>query len=319
MPDHDQRFKNLLKEFFAEFIRLFFPGWADRFDFGGLEWLGEEIFPDPPQGQRRALDLVARLPVRQVLPAPRPGEADGWIALLHVEIESEDSVAPLRPRMFDYYWMLRARYRLPVLPIGLFLRVGLEGVGWDAFEESFWERRLVHFEYPYVGLPALDAEHYLRGDNWLGVALAALMRVPDDRRAWLKAEALRRLVECPENELRRFLLCEVVQAYLPLEGPQLEEFNHLLTTPKYGAAMKVQATWFEEGLEKGLEQGLEQGEVRGQRKLLRRQLEKKFGPLSPEAVRRLENWPAERLEEVGLAYTDARSLDELGLGPDQPA
>ena len=32
--------------------------------------------------------------------------------------------------MFDYYWMMRSRYRLPVLPIGLYLRVGLDGVGW---------------------------------------------------------------------------------------------------------------------------------------------------------------------------------------------
>jgi hypothetical protein len=139
--------------------------------------------------------------------------------------------------------------------------------------------------------------------------------VPDERRAWLKAEALRRLVECPENDMRRFQLCEVVQAYLPLERPQLDEFNHLLVTPKYGGAMKVQATWFEQGLEKGLEQG----EVKGKRNLLRRQLEKKFGPLSPEAIHRLDSWPAERLEEVADKILDARSLDELGLGPDQRA
>src|SRR5258708_40331858 len=95
--------------------------------------------------------------------------------------------------MFDYYWMLRHRYRLPVLPIGLYRRVGLDGVGWDEFEEYFWERRLVYFEYAYVGLPALDAEQYVRGDNILGVALAALMRVPEERRAELKAESLRRI------------------------------------------------------------------------------------------------------------------------------
>jgi hypothetical protein len=55
------------------------------------------------------------------------------------------------------------------------------------------------------------------------VALSALMRIAPERRAWLKAEALRRLVNCGESDQRRFLLCECVQAYLPLEGPQLEE------------------------------------------------------------------------------------------------
>jgi hypothetical protein len=306
MADHDQRFKNLLQEFFGEFVRLFFPDWADRFDFAGLERLNAEVFPDPPHGERRYLDLVAQLPTRQVVPAMRPEEEDSWIALLHVEIEWPEAVAPLRPRMFDYYWALRSRYRRPVLPIGLYLRVGLEGVGWDVFEEVFWERRLVHFEYAYVGLPALDAEQYVAGDNWLGVALSALMRISPERRARLKAEALTRLVASPLSDKQRFLLCEVVQAYLPLEGPQLEEFERLLTTEKYMAVLPTQKTWFEEGLEKG------------QRRVLRRQLEKRFGPLASPTLARLESLSAERVEELCLAVLDARSLGELGLGTDQP-
>ena len=184
-------------------------------------------------------------------------------------------------------------------------------MGWDVFEEFFWERRLVHFEYPYVGLPALDAEHYVNGDNWLGVALAALMRVPPERRAWLKAEALRRLVACPENEMRRFLLCEVVQAYLPLEGPQLEEFNHLLITEKYAEVLPMATTWFEEGLEKG--------RVLGQRRILQKQLEKRFGPLDRQVLVKLESLSGARVEELSLALLDARSLDELGLEADRYA
>jgi hypothetical protein len=232
MADHDQRFKTLLQTFFPEFMRLFFPAWAGRFDFGDIKRLNPEVFADPPQGERRYLDLIAELPTRQVLPAQRPGHEDSWIALVHVEIESADKVAPFRPRMFDYFWVLQDRHRLPVLPIALYLRVGLDGVGWEIYEQWFWEHRLVHFEYPYVGLPALDAEEYVGGDNLLGVALAALMRISPERRAWLKAEALRRLVACPEDDWRRLLLCECVQAYLPLEGPQLEEFEHLLVTER---------------------------------------------------------------------------------------
>src|SRR5690349_13980448 len=104
--DHDQRFKTLLREFFAEFFRLFFPDWAARFDFAGVEWLDKEVFADPPQGERTYLDLVARLPTRQAVPAQRPGQEDSWIALVHVEIEYRDAVAALRPRMLDYYHTL---------------------------------------------------------------------------------------------------------------------------------------------------------------------------------------------------------------------
>ena len=51
----------------------------------------------------------------------------------------------MRPRMFDAYVQLRRTHRLPVLPIGVFLRVGLDGIGVDFYEEHFWELRAVRF------------------------------------------------------------------------------------------------------------------------------------------------------------------------------
>src|SRR5262249_22820651 len=155
--------------------------------------LDKEVFPDPPEGSRHVLDLVGHVPTRLGVPGQRPGETERWLALVHIEIESPDRVKPLRPRVFNAYVNLRRSSGLPVLPIGLYLQVGLNGIGLDVYEEHFWELRPVHFEYLYVGLPALDGVQYVQGDNWLGVALAALMRIPRDRVAWLGAEALRRL------------------------------------------------------------------------------------------------------------------------------
>src|SRR5262249_47837919 len=144
-PDHDQRLKVLLKEFFRQFLLCFFPVWAARFDFEHLDWLDKEVFLSPPQGEKRELDLVARLRLRDDAPPVREGVKD-LVALLHVELESRESTAPLRPRMFEYYVQLRRDLQLPVLPIGLYLRVGLEGIGWDAYEEHFWEHRILRFE-----------------------------------------------------------------------------------------------------------------------------------------------------------------------------
>src|SRR5207248_9610715 len=81
MEDHDQRMKVLLREFFVEFMRLFFPLWAARFDFSTLSWLDKEIFPDPPRGERRAADLVARLSTVEV--PPRQHALEDWLALVH--------------------------------------------------------------------------------------------------------------------------------------------------------------------------------------------------------------------------------------------
>jgi hypothetical protein len=47
--------------------------------------------------------------------------------------------------MVSYYEYLRRTHDLPVWPIALYLRVGLEGIGWDVYEETFWDHRLLSF------------------------------------------------------------------------------------------------------------------------------------------------------------------------------
>ena len=89
-PDHDQRFKTLITEFFSEFLRLFFPAWAERFDLTAVDWLTQEVFPDPPQGERRALDLVCRVRLRPGVAPPFPGAEEGGLVLIHLEVESND-------------------------------------------------------------------------------------------------------------------------------------------------------------------------------------------------------------------------------------
>ncbi len=266
VTDHDQRFKSLLKEFFAEFFQTFFPDWAARFDFSTVDWLEQEVFTDPPQGERRSLDLVARLGLRPGVPPPVPTEStDRWLTLIHVEIESRDAAAPLRPRLFSYYEQLRRKHGLPVLPIALYLRVGLQGIGWDVYEEKYWEHLLVAFAYAYVGLPALDGEVYVTGDQLLGVALTALMRVSPNRRAEVHAEALRRLAEARENDYRRYLLFDCLEAYAALDEAQTQQLAALLQTERYQEAQAM--TTFEKGRKQGMEQGMEQGREEGQRRV----------------------------------------------------
>jgi hypothetical protein len=303
--DHDQRFKALIREFLREFIRLFFPEWYERIDFDNIEWLDKEIFLDPPAGETRDLDLVAKVRVRQAVESQRPGEPEGWIILIHIEVEADDRLTRLRPRMHDYYKGLRDRYRMPVWSLALYLHVGLEGVGWDVYEEYLWERRVLHFEYPYVGLPGLDAEQYQDSENILGVALAALMRVPDSRRAELRAHALQRIGASGENNYRKYLLAECVEQYLGLDEAQQREFERLLATETYREARTVAMTSYDKGEAVGI--------AKGQRQLLLWQLELRFGPLPALVRQRLEAITAERLKEIAEGILRGKSLKELGL------
>jgi hypothetical protein len=307
-PDHDQRLKVLLKEFFAQFFLCFFPAWAERFDFTAIDWLDKELFLAPPQGEKRQLDLVAKLRLREGAPPPREGVTD-LVALVHVEVETRKSAVALRPRMFDYWVQLRRDLGLPVLLIGLFLRVGLDGVGWDAYEEHFWGRCLLHFEYAYVGLPGLDAERFVTGEHLLGVALSTLMRVPPERRAELFAEGLQRIVRSGENDKRRFLLRECLEAYSELNEVQRERFRALLESEPYQEVKASMITTFERGLEKGIEQGI----VQGQRDTALLQLESRFGPLSPAVRQRVEALSPDELRQLTLDLLRAHSLKDLRL------
>ncbi len=309
MADHDQRFKTLLREFFGQFFELFFPDWARQFDFSRVEWLDKEVFPDPPVGLRRSLDLVAKLPVNEPQPDAAQEVGREWLALVHVEVESADTVAPLRRRMYQYYNHLRGRHDLPVLPVAVYLNVGLKGVGRDRYEEHFGQFEVVRFNYLYVGLPKLSAVEYVESPQPLGVA-PALMKTPRRRRPRLKAEALQRLAGCGENEYRKFLLAECVQAYLPLDEPREQrEFEQLLKTSEYREVQVMATTWFEQGIQEGRQQGRQEE----RRAILAVLLEERFGPLSASVRQKLENWPADRVGELIRKVLTANSLDELGL------
>src|SRR5262249_30432569 len=293
-PDHDQRLKVLLKEFFEQFFLCFFPAWAARFDFTAIDSLDNEPFLARPPGEKRHLDVVAGLRLRPGVPPPRP-DAAALLALVHVEVESRESVQPLRPRMFEYYVQLRRDSGLPVLPVGLFLRVGLDGIGWDAYEEPFWEHRVLRFEYAYVGLPALEARPYGTGGNLLGGGLSGLMRVPPQRRAELHAEALQRIARSGENDWRRFLLAECVEAYGDLDEAQRQELEALLNTEQYREARPLMMTTHE------------RGKIEGRREMALRLLEARFGPLPPDVKQRVEALDPEQLRPLPLDFAKAQS------------
>ncbi len=91
--------------------------------------------------------------------------------------------------MANYHIRLWRNYRdLPILSVGLYLQVGREGFGWEEFNRGSNNHNQIQVRYPYIGLPALNAEDYLRGENMLGVCLTTLMRMPPNQRFDLSLE-----------------------------------------------------------------------------------------------------------------------------------
>jgi len=313
LMDHDQRLKTLIRAFFADFLRLFFADWAGRLDLSAVEWLDQELYPDPPEGTRHVLDMVARAPILAAEDSGPPAS----ILLVHIEIESADHTTRLTPRLPYYYHFLRDKHQLPVLPIVIYLKVGLDGVGVDDFVEELFGLEVNRFQYLYVALPGLDGVEYLQGDNWLGVALAALMRIPPEQVAWLGAEALRRLAGAPLGEQARFLLGECVQAYLPLDEQRRQEYESLLQTKSYAEVLKMNQTVYEKGMEEGRLEGRSEGRLEGrlegQIDLTCALIEDRFGSVPDTLRQELERLSVDELLALAPKIPKAKSLEELGL------
>ena len=302
--DHDQRFKTLIREFFADFLRLFFAVWAERFDLEKVEWLDKEVLPNPPEGSRHLLDLVAKLH------AKRPVDEDGenLLALIHIEIEAPDRTTELKPRLPSYYVHLRDEHQLPVLPIVIYLKVKQDGIGVDVVSEKFWELEVLKFSYLYVGLPGLDGLEYVKGDSYLGVALSALMKLPTGRIIELGREAYRKLTESPLNEQQKHLLLSCLEDYLPLNERERFEFKRQIENDESPEVRIMAKTFFEDGREKGRQE--ERIEVL--RDTILRQGSKKFGAPTnavQSQIRSLSD--AVQLQELTVRIIDARTWDEL--------
>jgi hypothetical protein len=258
MVDHDQRFKEMLREFLCELLALFLPWLAARLAKAEVQWQPQEVFTNPPLGLVRRVDLVAIVP--EQLEEEKTSER-----LLHLEVESAGSLTEVRKKIGYYYPGLRTKHNLPVTCLALYLRVGLEGQGWDEYveqeaaEEEGGEE-VYRVRWRYVGLPALPAERYLAQDNWLGVALSALMKIEPGRKAWLRAEILRRLAtECQENDYRKLLLINCAETYLPLEGEQEAQYLRLVNQdPRYQEATRMILTTYDRGVAQGKREALQE-------------------------------------------------------------
>jgi hypothetical protein len=283
---HDQRFKDILHEFLQDFLKLFYPRVEERLDFEKVDHLDKEVFTDLHDGSRREADVVARIHTRDGNPE---------IILIHVEVQAR-TAPDVNERMFEYYALLRSRYKLPIFPIAVYLRGGKVGLVREEYRATLFGAEILRFCYESVRLSRLNAEEYLEEGGPVGAALAALMnRSTRTRRRSpeaLRVSMLSKVVESELDEARQFLLVDLIETYFPLSDSQKERYQRLVSRKEYRKVQDVELTWAEKLEQKGREEGL----LAGKREVLLRFLTAKFGPL-PE-------WAKERIDVVD-------SMDEL--------
>jgi Putative transposase, YhgA-like len=305
MPRHDSIFKQLLRSFFADLLRLVVPELAARLDLERTVHLDKEFFT--PAGIRRELDVLVEVPFQKLgVPA----------LLVHVEVE-----ARARPgmgwRLWRYRRQIQAVHERHVLPIVLYLQRGRPGVEVRVLDEDLLGADLADFRYVALGLAGADGEAYLARPEPLAWALAALMAPGTRSRPAYKLACLSRIAAADLEESKRMLLVNCVETYLELNLEERAEYSALCTVPENREVRAMAMTWAEKleakGLEKGMQRGMLQG-IRALRRVLLSLLEQRFGALPEETRQRVEAISSvERLTRLNQRALTARSLASLRL------
>ena len=246
---HDHLFKELLGEFFPEFIDLFFPQVSLFLDRNSIEFLPLELFANLTEGDTFETDLIVKA---------RFKDQDAFF-IIHFEHQAAFHKNFDR-RIFNYFSMLHRDYGLPVYPIVLFSHHSPKEDGDRSYIIEFPDWEVLRFSYRTIRLNHLSWRDYEHQPNPVASALMAKMKIRKQDRPDVKLACLRLMAGLNLNPAQLQLLSGFVDTYLklePLEEQHLQEQLDRIELREKEDVMTIVTSWMQQGIEQGIEQGRE--------------------------------------------------------------
>ena len=293
--DHDRLFKELLTNFFVDFIELFLPDVCRYLEKDSIQFIDKEIFTDVTAGKKREADLISkcRFLGREVF------------FLIHTEHQSTRE-KDFAKRMFFYSARLNEKYGLPVYPIALFSYDKPRNQEQSQYVIEFPDRKILEFNFVVIQLNRLNWHDFLKQENPIASALMAKMGFGKSERVQVKKECLRMIVRLKLDPARTHLLSGFVDSYLRLREAEQERFNketQKLPPREREGVMELTTSWKEEGIQIGLQQGATN--------LVLLQLRKRFTKLAKKTEAQIQKLPTEKLQDLGIALFDFKDKKDL--------
>lgn len=240
--------------------------------------------------------LPTELPTVQNLRIDLLGEtSDHELAQIEVQSSNESSI-PFR--MLEYLVLVtRIHGRVPKQVL---LYVGRKPLRMaNQFE---WADGVARFTL--IDMSEIDGEPLLASPEPSDNVLSILARLVNQRAA--VRSILEKLSKLQRDEAEFYFQALLVIAGLrELEEAVEEEAKNMLSIDL--SENKVLGPAYKQGLEEGRQQGLQEGHLR----LLRQQIERKFGALPAWAEQRLAQYSGDALQDIGLRMLDAATLEDL--------
>jgi hypothetical protein len=315
MRDHDELFKELLTEFFFEFMDLFFPNIASQLDRTFVEQLDKEVSSVSGSGRKQRADLVRKVWNKT---------SKGFI-VIHIEIQSTAQLK-FQERMYRYYYAIEEKYRLPVLPIAILTFQNPKQEQASSFHGFCAGKRIVDFEFCLIQLNQYNWRSFIAKDTPAASALMACMLYDNQERPEVKLECLRQLVRCKLEKERELIIQKFIDAYLQLNNDEKAIFNRKLADTNALEDQKIMGyitSWQKEGMEigraEGLAEGLTKGLVEGRSegrteascKIVLKVLTRLHGTLPADLSDEIKSLSEEKLNRLSDDFFDLKTIQDL--------
>ena len=306
---YDSPWKEVIERYFPEFMAFYFPD-----AYAEIDWAKEHVFLDQ---ELRAVVQDAELGKRFVDRLVRVNVLNGgesWI-YIHVEVQGTKQ-AEFAERMFVYNYRLFDRYKRPVASLAV---LADEHKEWKPTSYGFTVLGCRHIlEFPVAKLTdyAEEVDELLASDNAFGLITVAHILTQQTRkqhqeRYEAKLRLVRLLYQRQWDKQRVIDLFSVLDWLMQLpEWLNSQVWQELETIEE---SKKVQYITSVEriGMAKGIAKGRIEGRVEGVSRLLRRQLERRFGVLPEWASDQLTRASEQQLEVWGEALLTAPTLEAV--------
>ncbi|MBD2772356.1 DUF4351 domain-containing protein [Iningainema tapete] len=296
MIEHDRLFKQLLSNFFPEFIELFFPEISADWQPNSLRFLPQEVVTDVTEGEKKIIDLIVQASFK----------SQDALFIIHIEHQSY-SQTNFNERMFTYFARLREKYALPIYPIVIYSYDTPTKIEPNSYRIELFGKTVLEFNYSVIQLNQLHWQEFVNKRNPVASALMAKMQMDKAERHRVKLLSLQLLASLGLNPAQVQLISGFIDTYLKLNAQETALFVEQLASieqRQQEGVMQIVTSW--------MEQGIEQGKKQEAVALILRLLSRRVGMLPPQQQERIQNLSTTELENLGealLDFTSARDLE----------
>ncbi|MEN5380334.1 hypothetical protein [Sphingobacterium kitahiroshimense] len=268
---NDELLKAIFEDNFPDFLRFMYPDANATFDLGrGLTFMDKELLEIIPFRERKKGKRVADLLVKVYL---KDG-SEKWI-LVNTEIEGGHD-SDFSHRIFQYFYRLLDRYRVPVETIAVFTG-GRSQPCTDEYHFAVF-RTSLRFQYLSYQIFDHDESELLDMDNIFAYIVLACQKaldedkVPEQELAEQRSTIARRLIETNKYSKDRIMSFLVfLKSFLFIRDKEInsnfDQYIYQVTggTIEMGVIETIKRQEREKGIQAGIEKGIQSGIEKGKR------------------------------------------------------